>query len=232
HRRHAVLAGRGQRALRLPRRQRGSAACLGAPAVWVAGRHAAVSLPRLPYRRRGAAQHGDGARAARAQRAPRRRHDGGGVRGAARTPRRHAGDAAAVLAGAAAQHSRGRTAAGERRGAALPETAAGRRRAGSMGMSTAFTPWSALGGGILIGLASLLLLVALGRIAGISGIAAGLLPPRRGDIGWRLAFVIGLPMGAALWMLDAGGAAVASHAPPWQLALAGLLVGVGTRVGS
>ena len=40
-------------------------------------------------------------------------------------------------------------------------------------MSTAFTPWSALGGGILIGLASLLLLVALGRIAGISGIAAG-----------------------------------------------------------
>ena len=99
-------------------------------------------------------------------------------------------------------------------------------------MSTAFTPWSALGGGILIGLASLLLLVALGRIAGISGIAAGLLPPRRGDIGWRLAFVIGLPMGAALWMLDAGGAAVASHAPPWQLALAGLLVGVGTRVGS
>jgi hypothetical protein len=93
-------------------------------------------------------------------------------------------------------------------------------------MSTAFTPWSALGGGILIGLASLLLLVALGRIAGISGIAAGLLPPRRGDIGWRLAFVIGLPTGAALWMLGAGGAAVASHAPPWQLALAGLLVGV------
>jgi len=99
-------------------------------------------------------------------------------------------------------------------------------------MSTSFTPWSALGGGILIGLASLLLLVALGRIAGISGIAAGLLPPRRGDIGWRLAFVIGLPTGAALWMLGAGGAAVASHAPPWQLALAGLLVGVGTRVGS
>jgi len=85
-------------------------------------------------------------------------------------------------------------------------------------MSTSFTSWSALGGGILIGLASLLLLVALGRIAGISGIAAGLLPPRRGDIGWRLAFVIGLPTGAALWMLGAGGAAVASHAPPWQLA--------------
>lgn len=99
-------------------------------------------------------------------------------------------------------------------------------------MSASFTPWSALGGGILIGLASLLLLFALGRIAGVSGIAAGLLPPRRGDIGWRLAFVLGLPMGAALWALPQGGLAVASHAPAWQLMLAGLLVGVGTRIGS
>lgn len=98
-------------------------------------------------------------------------------------------------------------------------------------MNTAFTPWSALGGGVLIGLASLLLLAALGRIAGVSGIAANLLPPRRGDIGWRLAFVLGLPSGAALWWL-AGGVPVASHAPGWQLALAGLLVGVGTRLGS
>lgn len=95
-----------------------------------------------------------------------------------------------------------------------------------------FTPWSALGGGILIGLASLLLLVALGRIAGVSGIAAGLLPPWRGDVAWRLAFVLGLPMGAALWMLLRGDAVLPSHAPPWQLALAGLLVGVGTRIGS
>lgn len=99
-------------------------------------------------------------------------------------------------------------------------------------MSTAFTPWSTLGGGILIGLASLLLLFALGRIAGVSGIAAGLLPPRRGDAAWRLAFVLGLPAGAALWMLWQGGGSVASHAPSWQLALAGLLVGWGTRIGA
>lgn len=98
-------------------------------------------------------------------------------------------------------------------------------------MNTAFTPWSALGGGVLIGIASLLLLAALGRIAGVSGIAANLLPPRRGDFDWRLAFVLGLPSGALLWWL-AGGVPVASHAPGWQLALAGLLVGVGTRVGS
>jgi uncharacterized membrane protein YedE/YeeE len=99
-------------------------------------------------------------------------------------------------------------------------------------VTASFTPWSALGGGVLIGLASLLLLAALGRIAGISGIAAGLLPPRRGDAAWRVAFVLGLPMGAALWMLGRGGAVPPSHAPSWQLALAGLLVGVGTRIGS
>ncbi|HKR75258.1 MAG TPA: YeeE/YedE thiosulfate transporter family protein [Rhodanobacter sp.] len=99
-------------------------------------------------------------------------------------------------------------------------------------MSSTFTPWSALGGGILIGLASLLLLAALGRIAGVSGIAAALLPPRCGDVAWRLAFVFGLPSGAALWMLGQDSTALASHAPPWQLALAGLLVGVGTRIGS
>lgn len=99
-------------------------------------------------------------------------------------------------------------------------------------VSAHFTPWSALGGGILIGLASLLLLAALGRIAGISGIASGLLPPRHGDASWRLAFVLGLPMGAALWMFGHGGSTPSGHAPPWQLALAGLLVGVGTRIGS
>ena len=99
-------------------------------------------------------------------------------------------------------------------------------------MSPAFAPWAALGGGMLIGLASLLLLVTVGRIAGVSGIAAGLLPPRLGDIGWRLAFVLGLPAGAAVWALGVGGLSVASHAAPWRLILAGLLVGIGTRVGS
>ncbi|EIM03792.1 putative transmembrane protein [Rhodanobacter sp. 115] len=81
-------------------------------------------------------------------------------------------------------------------------------------MSPAFAPWAALGGGMLIGLASLLLLVTVGRIAGVSGIAAGLLPPRLGDIGWRLAFVLGLPAGAAVWALGVGGLSVASHAAP------------------
>ena len=94
-----------------------------------------------------------------------------------------------------------------------------------------FTPWSALLGGASIGLGATVLLVANGRIAGVSGIMAGLLPPRRGDLAWRAAFLIGL--------LIAGGVA-AGLAPerlgssprgvPW-LVLAGLLVGVGTRLG-
>jgi uncharacterized membrane protein YedE/YeeE len=94
-----------------------------------------------------------------------------------------------------------------------------------------FTPWSALGGGVLIGIASLLLLASLGRIAGISGIAAGLLPPRAGDAAWRLAFVIGLPLGAAAWRVWHGPIDAAGLTPHGLLALAGLLVGIGTRVG-
>ena len=48
-----------------------------------------------------------------------------------------------------------------------------------------FTPWASLVGGILIGLATALLLLANGRIAGVSGILGGLLRPSRGDIAWR-----------------------------------------------
>ena len=53
---------------------------------------------------------------------------------------------------------------------------------------THFTPWAALAGGILLGLASALFVLLNGRILGISGIVGGLLRPRAGDMGWRLAF--------------------------------------------
>ena len=96
----------------------------------------------------------------------------------------------------------------------------------------AFTPSTALAGGVLIGLASALFVLLNGRIAGISGIVGGLLRPVRGDMAWRWAFLLGL-IGApvvyrafATWptlQLDAGWGA---------LVLAGLLVGVGTRYGS
>ena len=95
-----------------------------------------------------------------------------------------------------------------------------------------FTPWASLAGGVLIGLAAAMLVLLNGRIAGISGIVGGLLAPRRGDIGWRLAFLGGLlvaPLAMALL-----GRCSAAHRRRLRHArvVAGLLVGVGTRYGS
>jgi uncharacterized protein len=98
---------------------------------------------------------------------------------------------------------------------------------------SSFTPWSALFGGTLIGLASGLLLLSSGQIAGISGILGGALArPARGAT-WRWAFLAGmLCAGAVLaWLWPAR--FTLSGLPSWGLAAgAGLLVGVGTRLGS
>jgi uncharacterized membrane protein YedE/YeeE len=90
----------------------------------------------------------------------------------------------------------------------------------------------ALCGGILIGLAAVLLMAALGRIAGISGIASGVLVGDASDRRWRLAFVLGLLAGPLLlWGLSGdSGIGAPQVGLPW-MALAGLLVGVGTRLG-
>lgn len=97
---------------------------------------------------------------------------------------------------------------------------------------TEFTPGPALLGGALIGLASAWLLWADGRIAGVSGILGGLLRPAAGDWSWRLAFVLGLPAGYALYAALAGRPPVQIDASTLQLVAAGLLVGFGTRLGS
>ncbi|MDF1636739.1 YeeE/YedE family protein [Alcanivorax sp. IL3] len=96
----------------------------------------------------------------------------------------------------------------------------------------AFTPWSALAGGALIGLAAALFIHANGRIAGISGIVGGLLRPVPGDRAWRLAFVLGMVAAPLLWSL-------AATLPPliiaadWPLLIvAGLIVGISTRYGA
>lgn len=96
----------------------------------------------------------------------------------------------------------------------------------------AFTPWSSLGGGILIGISAVMMVVMAGRIAGISGIVGGLFKPVSGDILWRLAFVIG--MFAAPWIYTAafGPFEFVSPRGPIALVIAGLLVGYGTRMGS
>ncbi|KQV40241.1 YeeE/YedE family protein [Massilia sp. Root335] len=95
-----------------------------------------------------------------------------------------------------------------------------------------FTPWASLAGGILIGLATALLLLANGRVAGISGILGGLLRPARGDVAWRVAFVGGLFLAPVVWLaLRAMPPAQIDHSPV-LLAAGGLLVGIGTRFGS
>ncbi len=95
-----------------------------------------------------------------------------------------------------------------------------------------FTPWSALGGGVMIGLAAVLLALTLGRVAGISGILGGLIRPTPGDIGWRAAFVLGLLLAPWAWRLWAPLPSSQVSASPFTLVMAGLLVGLGTRYGS
>ena len=98
---------------------------------------------------------------------------------------------------------------------------------------TTFTPWSALAGGLLIGLAVSTLLLLNGRIAGISGIVGGVVERRDGDTGWRLAFVLGLMFGAlTVRIASANAIEISIASSPMTLGLAGLLVGYGTSMGS
>ena len=88
-------------------------------------------------------------------------------------------------------------------------------------------------GGLLIGLAATLLLLVNGRIAGISGILAGLITSKfTSEWFWRAAFVIGLVCGAALYAWLRGAMPLQQQAGNSLLLLAGLLVGFGTRTGS
>ena len=95
-----------------------------------------------------------------------------------------------------------------------------------------FTPAAAATGGGLIGLAVALLLLVNGRVAGVSGIVGGMLRPRRGDIGWRLAFVAGLLVAPIAWALVRNAPAMAFDVSMPSIAVAGLLVGLGTRFGA
>jgi uncharacterized membrane protein YedE/YeeE len=97
---------------------------------------------------------------------------------------------------------------------------------------TSFTPWSALAGGLLIGLAAALFVLLNGRIAGISGILGGLLRPVRRDVAWRLTFVAGMLLAPAVYALFAALPDVRIDASQGVVVAGGLLVGVGTRLGA
>jgi uncharacterized membrane protein YedE/YeeE len=94
-----------------------------------------------------------------------------------------------------------------------------------------FTPWSALAGGALIGLATASVFWLQGRLAGISGICGVLLTPVRGDFGWRLSFVLGLLAVGLFGVRLAPQSFSVDAAPSLALvAASGLLVGFGTRL--
>jgi Predicted transporter component len=92
---------------------------------------------------------------------------------------------------------------------------------------------TALAGGLLIGLGAVLLMLANGRIAGISGIVGGLADQAPGETSWRLAFLAGLVLGPLVVAAFTGALpAVHVDASGPVVVAAGLLVGVGTRLGS
>ena len=96
-----------------------------------------------------------------------------------------------------------------------------------------FTPLPATVGGILIGLSATLMLLFKGRITGISGMIGALLKPVENDWQWRLLFLLGMITGASLFhFIGIASFVPRSGFPLWLLALGGLCVGFGTRMGS
>lgn len=90
----------------------------------------------------------------------------------------------------------------------------------------------AAGGGVLIGTAATVLLGFNGRTAGISGILGGLVPPQQGDANWRVSFLVGMVLAGLALAPVLPGAFTTLERPVWTIVLAGLLVGVGTRLGN
>lgn len=107
-----------------------------------------------------------------------------------------------------------------------------------MAVRTEFTPWASLAGGVLIGLSAVMVMRVFGRIAGISGITSGFLGtlvPMTGaprDRDWRLAFLLGLIAAPLLVMLLGGRVVQSVPGNLGGMAIAGLLVGFGTALGS
>lgn len=95
-----------------------------------------------------------------------------------------------------------------------------------------FTPWSALAGGALIGLAASLFALLNGRVAGISGLLGSLLQRGAEGRGEKAAFLLGLLLAPSLWGVFAALPPIDFEADSLGLIVAGLLVGIGTRYGS
>ncbi|MDB5553383.1 MAG: putative transrane protein [Rhizobium sp.] len=97
---------------------------------------------------------------------------------------------------------------------------------------TEFTPWMSIAGGLLIGLSAVLLMAFHGRIAGLSGVLGGLLPPFSIDWQWRVAFLAGAVIGPAIFMAITGPIEFSIPAGPAALAIGGVIVGIGVTLGN
>jgi hypothetical protein len=97
---------------------------------------------------------------------------------------------------------------------------------------TDFTPWQSLLGGALIGLSAVLLMAVHGRIAGISGILSGIIPPLALDWQWRAMFLAGAIAGPLLLTLAGGEIPFSVPVSTGSLILGGVLVGVGVHFGN
>ena len=92
--------------------------------------------------------------------------------------------------------------------------------------------WLGLAGGLLIGAAASLLWLLYGRILGVSGVVAGVWQQSGAERAWRVWFVAGVLLSGLIYRLSFGLPEISLSYPWWWLALAGFLVGVGTRMGS
>ena len=88
----------------------------------------------------------------------------------------------------------------------------------------------ATGGGVLIGISATILLAFKGRVAGISGILEGILPPSDEDTRWRAIFLVSMILTGLAMSPILPEAFIAVNRPIWLVIGAGLLVGVGTRM--
>ncbi|QDB99439.1 YeeE/YedE thiosulfate transporter family protein [Mesorhizobium sp. 8] len=96
---------------------------------------------------------------------------------------------------------------------------------------TDFTPWQSLFGGALIGFAAVLLMAFNGRIAGMTGILSGLIPPLAADWPWRAAFLAGAIVAPFVYMAVGGSFSFDVPVSPGALIVGGFLVGIGVHFG-
>lgn len=98
-------------------------------------------------------------------------------------------------------------------------------------MTTEFTPWLSLGGGVLIGLSAILLMWLNGRIAGMTGILFGIIPPLAPDWTWRAAFIAGAVIAPLAWIATGNSIDFSVPVSNAALVVGGLIVGVGVTFG-